>query len=74
MANLFDSLGPEEAVQVPEWKGEVRIRRWFAFTPDQCQHRRKRKTLTVWPGETEERVTATCDDCGLVQGWYYDCR
>ena len=33
-----------------------------------CDHRSESKTLTVWPGETWERMTWTCNDCGHVRG------
>lgn len=33
-----------------------------------CAHEREEKTRTIWPGETWERMTWTCTDCGRVRG------
>lgn len=27
-----------------------------------------KKTLTVWPGEKQERQTQTCEECGFLMG------
>ncbi len=33
-----------------------------------CPHRIWDKTITIWPGETFERNTWTCSDCGMIRG------
>jgi len=38
------------------------------LSEDDCKHRREDKTLTIWPGETWERLTWTCMDCGRIRG------
>ena len=35
---------------------------------EECRHLEEDKTLTVWPGETEERMTYTCRRCGHIRG------
>jgi hypothetical protein len=50
---LFDILEIEEDRE----KGE-----------EKCPHRHEKKTLTVWPGETFERCTWTCEACGRIRG------
>jgi hypothetical protein len=37
---------------------------------EDCPHRRMKRTLTIWPGETFERMTMTCELCGKVRGRY----
>lgn len=52
--NLFDILDAEKVKT-----GEA-----------ECRHPRVKRTTTVWPGETFERLTMTCEDCGRVRGRY----
>lgn len=33
-----------------------------------CLHKVMEPTVTVWPGETCERLTMTCSSCGFVRG------
>lgn len=40
--------------------------------PAKCKHRHERKTFTVWPGETWDRLTWTCEDCGRIRGRIHD--
>ena len=50
--NLFDMIEKEEAKEDPK----------------RCTHRREKRSLTVWPGETCERLTMTCEFCGRYRG------
>lgn len=50
--NLFDVIEKEEAKDKPE----------------SCSHRREIPTLTVWEGETCQRMTWTCEFCGRIRG------
>ena len=68
LPGLFDS-DPEPLTRDTTSKAA-----WFAFAREKCPHANRRRTLTVWPGDDHERVTSTCDDCGLVTGFYYDLR
>jgi hypothetical protein len=38
--------------------------------PEQCTHLFEEPTVTVWPGETCERLTMTCAACDRVRGRY----
>jgi hypothetical protein len=37
-------------------------------TPDNCPEHEWKKTLTIWTGEYEERLTWTCVWCDLIRG------
>jgi hypothetical protein len=37
----------------------------------QCPHTHFEDTVTIWPGETFERLTSTCKACRKVFGRYY---
>lgn len=50
--SLFDIIEKEEAREHPET----------------CPHETEKKTYTIWPGETFERMTWTCERCGRVRG------
>ena len=50
--NLFDMIEKEEIKEHPE----------------NCNHRRERKTWTIWLNENFERATWTCDFCGRIRG------
>jgi hypothetical protein len=52
--NLFDVIEKEEILE------HLRI----------CTHQHERRSLTVWPGQTCERMTMTCETCGQVRGRY----
>jgi len=38
--------------------------------PEECRHTNRKDTVTVWAGETWERLTETCVLCGWVIGRY----
>lgn len=55
--SLFDVLDAVEASEPKPLKD-----------PAKCSHKKERKTFTVWPGESFDRMTWTCDDCGRIRG------
>jgi Zn ribbon nucleic-acid-binding protein len=38
--------------------------------PETCPHKKEAPSLTVWPGETVERMTMTCLECGRYRPRY----
>lgn len=60
MKDLFTDLEPERLEGIAEKKRELARK-------GECQHEED-KILTIWEGESFERLTWTCKWCGRIRG------